>query len=156
VDPANNGEWLFSGQDRSFWQEGSALLAKLISSCEIPPFGKQPDGLGWSAALGSSPLSLTCPIADLSGAPSRGFGSTIGVPGPLRYALSTHSLEHPTAESKQGCTFELMTAVGDGHIPLTGVHAAAREVQRLRAEQQANLGVRLRRAFANLSDRAIQ
>ena len=56
------------------------LLTRLLSSCDIPPFGNQPYDTGWSAARGTTPLSVTCPIADLAKAPSHGFASTIFSP----------------------------------------------------------------------------
>jgi hypothetical protein len=45
-------------------------------------------------------------------------------PGPLQYALSTHTLEHLPYESRAHCPFE--KAAGTGDPQLTGEHAAAR------------------------------
>lgn len=60
-----------------------------------------------------------------------------GDPGPLRYSLASHAVEHlldyPDYQSGGNCHFEAATAVGDGRIPLTGVHELA---NRRRAERQ--------------------
>jgi hypothetical protein len=48
-----------------------------------------------------------------------------GDPGPLQYALSTHTLEHLPCESKAHCAFENAAGVGDRRSPLTGEHPAA-------------------------------
>lgn len=45
-----------------------------------------------------------------------------GEPGPLRYALSTHDLEHVEASSRPNCPIESATAAGDSRLPLTGQH----------------------------------
>jgi hypothetical protein len=113
--------------------------------------GAAPPRQNVAALAASVSASLLTQFISLTVAPGG-----LGVPGPLRYALSTHSLEHLVTESLQGCSFETMTAVGDGRIPLIGVHPAAQTIQRARAEQQAKLGVRLRRALSDLTDRALR
>jgi len=83
-----------SGTTTQHGKEGMELLTRLLSSCDIPPFGNQPYDTGWSAAQGTTPLSVTCPIADLAKAPSNGFASTIFSPDStvLRNCLSRSSL----------------------------------------------------------------
>lgn len=48
-----------------------------------------------------------------------------GEPGPLRYALSTHSHEHVRAESRPNCPVESAVGVGDARFVLTGRHAVS-------------------------------
>lgn len=50
-----------------------------------------------------------------------------GEPGPLRYSLSTHSLEHVACTTRANCPVEHRTAAGDARIPLTGPHALAHQ-----------------------------
>jgi hypothetical protein len=69
----------------------------------------------------------------------------IGAPGPLRYALSTHTLEHLRFPVKPQCAFESATATGDRRIPLTGPHTTAQQVQRDRRNRQAQPATRVRR-----------
>lgn len=49
----------------------------------------------------------------------------LGDPGPLRYALAPHWLEHVDATTREGCSFERGVAAGDDRTPLTGRHPAA-------------------------------
>jgi hypothetical protein len=42
-----------------------------------------------------------------------------GVPGPLRFAITIHQLEHLAAESRPNCLYEAQTGLGDQRIPLT-------------------------------------
>jgi len=79
----------------------------------------------------------------------------VGAPAPLRYALSTHTLEHLTAKSRPNCPFESMAAVGDRRIPITGDHLAARAIQASRAARQSRFSTRLRRALADQLDRTL-
>jgi hypothetical protein len=80
----------------------------------------------------------------------------LGVPGPLRYALSSHSLEHLAISANPKCQFEAMTAVGDGRIPLTGEHAQAQAIQTARLAKQNAMTTRLRRGLARSTDRVLQ
>lgn len=45
-----------------------------------------------------------------------------GEPGPLRYSLSTHHLEHLKIPCRPHCPVESAVAVGDARLPLTGQH----------------------------------
>jgi hypothetical protein len=76
----------------------------------------------------------------------------IGSPGPLRSALSTHTLEHLDIPVKPQCPFETQTAAGDDRIPLTDPHGAARAIQEERHTRQARPIIRLRRKLAGLAD----
>ena len=49
----------------------------------------------------------------------------LGDPGPLRYLLSTHTLEHIDAVSHPHCAVEAATASGDHRVTMTGRHLAA-------------------------------
>jgi hypothetical protein len=77
----------------------------------------------------------------------------IGVPGPLRYALSTHTLEHLDIALNPRCSFEAATATGDERISLTGHHATAQKVQDERRARQALPAVRFHRWLSGLADR---
>jgi len=74
----------------------------------------------------------------------------IGLPGPLRYALSTHTLEHLDIALNPNCAFEAATSAGDGRIPLTGAHPAAQKARDERHARQARPAVRLRRRLSAL------
>jgi hypothetical protein len=76
----------------------------------------------------------------------------IGAPGPLRYALSTRTLEHLDITLNPRCSFQAATATGDERIPLTGPHAAAQKTQELRRARQARPTVRFRRRLSALTD----
>jgi molybdopterin-synthase adenylyltransferase len=76
----------------------------------------------------------------------------MGSPGPLRYALSTHTLEHLDIRLRTGCYFETHVAAGDDRIPLTGVHDAARNARQERRTRQNRPAVRLRRQLALIGD----
>jgi hypothetical protein len=56
----------------------------------------------------------------------------LGVPGPLRFSLSTHTLEHMSVETLAGCTYEQAVGGSDRRAPLIkqqhpGADAARRE-----------------------------
>lgn len=64
----------------------------------------------------------------------------LGDPGPLRYALSTHYLEHLSHTTRPYCPVELVEGVGDQRPVLTDSHVQA---ERLR-QQAAAPGARIR------------
>src|SRR5262249_244790 len=77
-----------------------------------------------------------------------------GVPAPLRFALSTHTLEHMHAETLPGCTYEQATRAGDRRPGLTKLHPTA---QAVRAQGRANartVHVRMGRLVQNLMEMA--
>lgn len=55
-----------------------------------------------------------------------------GDPGPLRYALNTHHLEHVAATTTDGCPYEDLTALGDARLNLTGERPRSGQTQRPR------------------------
>lgn len=67
----------------------------------------------------------------------------MGDPGPLRYSLSTHTLEHISSSPRPDCPFEA-EALGDGRQALTGEHKHAERVRR--RVSQVGPAVRLGRA----------
>jgi len=52
--------------------------------------------------------------------------ANLGEPGPLRYQLSIHMLEHVEATTREHCPVELNALAGDHRQVLLGEHAAAR------------------------------
>jgi hypothetical protein len=108
----------------------------------------QPGRQNVAALTAGASASLLAQFTSLTVAPA-GLGS----PGPLRYALSTHTLEHLDIPIKQNCCFETQVAAGDNRIPLTGVHDAARRAREERRSRQARPDVRLRRQLARIGDR---
>jgi hypothetical protein len=82
------------------------------------------------AALSVSVVaSLLSQFVSLAVGPG-GFGE----PGPLRYLLSTHTLEHlPSMPSNPNCYYESALAVGDQRLDLTGPHPQADRVRSDRA-----------------------
>ena len=100
------------------------------------------------AALAASvSASILTQFVSLTVAP----GGT-GVPGPLRYVLSTHTLEHLDIALTSRCPFETATATGDERIPLTGHHAAADRAREERRARQAKSAVRVRRRLSAFAD----
>ena len=57
--------------------------------------------------------------------------ANLGDPGPLRYSLNTHTLEHLDDQTRQHCPVEPTESAGDQRPQLTGPHP--------RAEQQRHL-----------------
>jgi hypothetical protein len=68
-----------------------------------------------------------------------------GEPGPLRYVLSTHMLEHPQYETRSNCYFENSVATGDQRLPLTGRDRAAERARAQGREADRSLSFRLLR-----------
>ena len=71
----------------------------------------------------------------------------IGVPAPLRYSLSTHTVEHMRAETLPGCVYEQATASGDGRAALSARHPSADAARETRTAGARRLPVRAGRAF---------
>jgi len=69
----------------------------------------------------------------------------LGVPNPLRFSLSTHTLEHMTAETLPGCAYERATASGDQRTTLTKQHPAADATRHTRNANARTARVRLGR-----------
>jgi hypothetical protein len=77
----------------------------------------------------------------------------LGEPGPLRYVLSTHTLERVDARPRPTCPVEAATADGDAALTLAAPHAAARRRRDARREAQRVWPVRLGRAADDLLHR---
>lgn len=71
----------------------------------------------------------------------------IGTPAPLRYSLSTHTLEHMRAQTHPGCAYEQAIATGDKRAVLSAQHPTADIARETRAANARRLRVRARRAF---------
>jgi len=70
----------------------------------------------------------------------------LGEPGPLRYLLSTHTLERVDAQTRPNCPVEAVGGDGDAALALTGPHAAADQRRRARHQAQQTWAVRVGRA----------
>lgn len=77
----------------------------------------------------------------------------LGEPGPLRYVLSTHTLEHVAAETRPTCPVEATIADGDGALTLTGPHPAAERHRAAGRDAGRDWDVRLGRAADGLLHR---
>ena len=55
----------------------------------------------------------------------------LGDPGPLRYALSSHDLEHLDHATRLHCPVELREGVGDQRVDLTGRHEQAERLRHI-------------------------
>lgn len=77
----------------------------------------------------------------------------LGEPGPLRYVLSTHTLQHVPAETRPNCPVEATIADGDAALTLTGPHTAAAQRRSTRRQAGRSWEVRLGRAADDLLHR---
>jgi molybdopterin-synthase adenylyltransferase len=78
----------------------------------------------------------------------------IGAPDPLRYSLSTHTLEHMPAETLPGCAYEQGTGEGDRRSTLTKQHPAATAARRTRNVDARTIRVRIGRFSQDTVERA--
>jgi hypothetical protein len=78
----------------------------------------------------------------------------LGAPAPLRFSLSSHTLEHLRSEALSTCAYEQATAHGDQRAELTGLHRTAEETRRQRDASAALVRVRLGRSAQHLVERA--
>ena len=76
----------------------------------------------------------------------------LGVPDPLRFSLSTHTLEHLPAQTHAGCAYEQATGSGDRRPTLTKHHPAAEAARQHRETTARTLRVRTGRAVQHLLD----
>ncbi len=77
----------------------------------------------------------------------------LGEPGPLRYVLSTHTLEHVAAETRPTCPVEATVADGDAALTLVGPHPAAEQRRAARRDAGRRWEVRFGRAADDLLHR---
>ena len=70
----------------------------------------------------------------------------LGVPDPLRFSLSTHTLEHLPAQTHAGCPYEQATGSGDRRPTLSQQHPAAEAARATREVMARKVRVRIGRA----------
>ncbi len=92
--------------------------AKYIAG--LPP-SNRPQSQNVAALSVSATASLLAQFVSFVAAPAG-----IGDPGPLRYSLSTHDLEHLKVTSRETCPIERGTLAGDRRQVLLGEHEGAR------------------------------
>lgn len=78
-----------------------------------------------------------------------------GTPRPLRYVLSTHTLEHSPAESGLYCAFEAAASTGDKRTPIAEHRDDWREIVHARAAAKPALRFRILAALEDLLHRTI-
>jgi len=104
------------------------------------------------AALSASVSSaLLAQFVSLTAHPGRR-----GVPAPLRYILSTHTLEHSTATSGPHCPYENATTMGDRRTPIAEHRADWRAIVTARAAKKHSLRLRAAAKLENLAQRVIK
>lgn len=104
-----------------------------IEKTGLPQAGKQNVAL-LSASVMASQLTL---FVSLIAAPSR-----FGEPGPLRFSLTSHRLEHVQAKTSTVCAYEQLVAHGDQRIPLAKNVTTAPTVRSASVRTKINLLVR--------------
>jgi len=95
--------------------------------------------------------ALTNQFLSLVIAPS-GFGD----PGPLRYDLRHHRVEHVDAVCADRCAYQRQLGVGDARSDPTNDHDAARICMRLRQSARARTSVRIARRVVSVAERVYQ
>ncbi|WP_167762147.1 ThiF family adenylyltransferase [Blastococcus sp. CT_GayMR20] len=110
--------------------------------------GSRDRGENVAALSVSAAASLLAQYVSLSVAPGG-----LGEPGPLRYILSTHTLEHVAAETRPTCPVEATVGDGDAALTLAGPHAAAEHCRADRHKAGQSWEVRLGRAADDLLHR---
>ena len=78
----------------------------------------------------------------------------LGAPDPLRFSLSTHTLEHMFVETLAGCTYEQATGGGDRRMTLTKQHPAADAARQRREANARTARVRIGRLSQNVIEKA--
>jgi hypothetical protein len=79
----------------------------------------------------------------------------LGAPNPLRFSLSTHTLEHMPMETLAGCAYEQAIGAGDRRAILTRQHPAADAARRRREVNARTTPVRLGRLSQNVIEKAL-
>jgi hypothetical protein len=93
--------------------------------------------------------SMLAQFVSLVVAPGR-----LGVPDPLRFSLSTHTLEHISVETLAGCAYEQTLCLGDRRPDLTSRHHAAEEARQLGAVGARTMRIRVGRTAQGAIERA--
>lgn len=103
------------------------------------------------AALSASVSSaLLAQFVSLTASPGRR-----GVPAPLRYILSSHTLEHITAQSGPYCAYENATAAGDRRTPIAEHRDDWRVIVAERASKRHRLPLRVAAKVESLLQRVV-
>jgi len=96
------------------------------------PHAEQPQGQNVAVLAVGATASLLAQFVSFVAAPAG-----MGEPGPLRYSLSTHWLEHVEATARENCPVEKSVLAGDRRLLLVGGHVVARQ-NILRRQQAAS------------------
>ena len=132
----------------------AAVTADRAGDLDDPRYIASLDGNGrdWGenvAALSvSAAAGLLAQYVSLTVAPGG-----LGEPGPLRYVLSTHTLEHVPAQTRPTCPVEARIADGDTALTLAGTHHAAEQRRAARRDAGRKWDVRLGRVADDLLHR---
>ncbi|MEV4323099.1 ThiF family adenylyltransferase [Microbispora rosea] len=78
----------------------------------------------------------------------------LGTPDPLRFSLSTHTLEHMRVETLAGCAYEQAAGGGDRRANLTKEHPIADNARRQREAHARTMRVLVGRLAQNVADKA--
>lgn len=78
----------------------------------------------------------------------------LGAPSPLRFSLSTHTLERMSVGTLAGCTYEQALGGGDRRAPLTKQHPAADAARREREANGRTMRVRMGRLSQDVMEKA--
>jgi len=104
------------------------------------------------AALSASVSSaLLAQFVSLTAHPGRR-----GVPSPLRYILSTHTLEHSPATSGPYCAYENATTTGDRRTPIAEDRKDWRAIVAARGAKKHSLRLRMAAKLESLAQRFIE
>lgn len=141
----------------------------MVCNGQLDPAAAQKDKLGlfddetYINSAGGTPTLARQNVALLSASVSAGLLAQfvslmvapggMGVPGPLRYALVPHCLEHLSVTAPSNCAFEAATATGDCRLSLTGPHPRAHDVQKARKLRQRRLRTRALRNVVSWAER---
>lgn len=107
----------------------------------LPP-SERPQGQNVAALAVSATASLLAQFVSFVTAPAG-----MGEPGPLRYSLSTHCLEHVEVTESEHCPVERSTLAGDRRQVLLGDHTVARQEMQRQKEAASRPLIRLGRAI---------
>lgn len=103
---------------------------------------EQPQSQNVAALAVSATASLLAQFVSFVAAPAG-----MGDPGPLRYSLSTHWLEHVEATTREHCPVERSVLAGDRRQVVLGDHAAVRQETLRRKRATSRPLVKLGRAI---------
>lgn len=104
------------------------------------PRSERPQSQNVAALAVSATAGLLAQFVSFVAAPAG-----LGEPGPLRYSLSTHWLEHVEATTREHCPIEGSALAGDRRLVVLGDHATARHEMARRALAASRFLVKLGR-----------